>query len=199
MLASAVLQADGIAISSDGLIWTKGVGAFGEGWGATGTGINVREGETLYVKFYSSDKTNIALRYAEHGRDWDSWRTTGPAIQLGAGDGSGNPIILRISHIGTPRSTVMWTNGKGSSGRWTAFTSVGAYDLGLHPGKLWTVPPINVTKATESRSFWGDFFGWFKPDNPAATTIHSVPDGGATAALLALALLALAGVHRTLK
>jgi hypothetical protein len=196
-LLTGSVRADGIALSTDGLIWTKGVGAFGDGWGNTGTGISVREGETLYIKFYSSTRTNIALCYAEHGRDWDSWKTTGPAVDAGAGDSLERPIVLRISKIGTPSSAVMWMNGNRTSGMWSAFTETGAYDLGLRPGEMWTVPPINVTKAPPSHSFWADLFGWLKSDTPEPTNaIHSVPDGGASVALLTLALLVLAAVRR---
>jgi hypothetical protein len=94
----------------------------------------------------------------------------------------------------------MWMNAKGASGKWSAFNDVGAYDLGLYPGATWSVPPINVTKAPPSRSFWAEFMGWLNSPEPSGSgSSHSVPDHGATATLLATALLGLVILRRKLK
>jgi hypothetical protein len=192
----SLLRADGIALSTNGLTWAKGVGAYGVGWGNTGTGITVRRGGTLYIKYHSGVE-GAALYYTEHGRKWDGWRTMGPVIADGIGSHPNEPVILKISDAGTPGSTVAWINGVGKSGIWSGLTSPGPYDLALHGDAQWTLPPIVVKEAAKPLSFWSNPIGWTNPSPPAPTNpVHAVPDGGWAAVLFAFAVLILAGVHR---
>jgi hypothetical protein len=190
------MRADGIALSTDGLIWTKGVGAYGEGWGDAGTGVSVQQGGTLYIKYYS-DVENVSLLIADHGRSWSGqWNAVGPVIAAGAGQHANEPIIIRISHVGTEKSSVAWTNGRGKSGIWRGISRPGPYDLALHVDAKWTLPPIVVNETPPRPSFWSALFGSPNtPPNPGSQ-LHSVPDNGATAILFLVGLLSLAVVRR---
>src|SRR5688500_18249461 len=143
-LAAAGLRADGIAVSTDGLVWTKGAGGYGDGWN-TGTGVSIRQGGTLYIKYYSDEGEN-ALSFSEHGRKPEgAWRAIGPVLSDGLGAHTQDPIILRISDVGTSKSTVAWINGNGKSGVWSGPQAPGPYDLALHSEARWTLPPIVIT------------------------------------------------------
>ena len=192
ILAGAPLRADGITLSTDGLTWSKGVGGYGNAWGDAGTGITVRKGETIYIKYYREGRDSQSLYYADHGRGAGGWKTIGPVLSGDVGDGPSNPVILRISKVGTPGSTVAWMNGRGKSGIWSALPAPGPYDLAVHENSRWTLPPITITE--QPPSIWRNFMGWLKSDAPASSAAipSSVPDGGNTAALLSLALLSLA-------
>jgi hypothetical protein len=185
-------------VSKDGLIWSKGVGAYGEGWNYTGTGIVARVGETIYVKYFASTPDS-ALHFADHGRKWGEWRAMGPALIDNIGISPLEPVILRISNVGTPGSTVAWINGPGKSGIWSGLLAPGPYDLALHAGARWSLPPIVVTDAPKPQSFWSRLAGFFKPDPPrpgGGDEIRTVPDNGVTAVLLACAWFALVLGHR---
>lgn len=161
-----------------------------------GSGIIVRQGGTLYIKYYSG-AGDAALNYADHGRKVDGWHSFGPVLADGVGLDINEPVILRISNIGTPESTVAWVNGKGPSGIWSGPTKPGPYDLALHGGAKWTSPPLVITDASKKPSFWARLLGAPEtaPTTPQDSFVY-VPDGGATATLLALALLSLAVVRR---
>jgi hypothetical protein len=200
LLAATLARRDGIALSNDGLIWTKGAGGYGDGWRYTGQGISVRAGETVYIKYYATT-ANAALYFTEHGRKWGGWLTMGPQLIDGIGRSSLEPVVLRISKIGTPECTIAWVNGRGKSGIWSGMIAPGPYDLALHGEARWTLPPIVVSEAPKRQSFWAKLGGLFSPDPPptgggGGGGTHSVPDGGATAGLLAFALLTLALVRR---
>ena len=172
------------------------MGSYGSGWGVTGTSVNVRQGGTLYIKYYS-DAPDAALCYADHGRDSGGWRAIGPALANGIGSHPNEPVILRITDVGTAKSTVAWINGPGKSGIWSGLPAPGPYDLALHNEARWTLPPIVVTEAPKPPSFWSSVLGWLNPPTPAPTgNLHSVPDGGTTALLLVFALLGVAIARR---
>jgi hypothetical protein len=181
------------------LIWTKGAGSYGDGWNYTGQGITVRAGETLYIKYYAS-APNAALYFTEHGRKWGGWLTIGPELNDEVGSSPLEPVILRISHIGTPSSTVTWINGRGKSGIWSGLIAPGPYDLALHGEAQWMRPPIVISEAPKRQSFWSKLGELFSPDSPPDSGggggNHSVPDTGETAVLFAVTLLAMAGVRR---
>lgn len=187
------------------MVWNHGAGDYGDGWGASGKGVTVRQGDTVYIKYYA-DSTGGALAYAEHGRSWGWWRTAGPAIEAAVGCGSSHPVILKISNIGTPSSTASWVNGSGQSGLWSAFTAPGPYDLGLGEDAQWTNPPLVVRE----RSLLERLFGPFGSGNGAGggsdkaasfsdATVHAVPDQGSTLALAAVALLTIAWARRKIR
>lgn len=183
-------------MSTDGLIWTKGVGSYGEGWGNAGSGIRVRQGDTLYIKYHSNVE-DAALCYADHGRKAGGWRAIGPTLADGIGRHSNEPVILKISDVGTPKSTVAWVSGPGKSGIWSGLVAPGPYDLALHDGARWTLPPIVVSELPKRGSFWASLAGWLNPETPAPTEpIHSVPEEGLSVILLAFACLSLAAVRR---
>jgi hypothetical protein len=195
-VATSTLRADGIALSTDGLIWTKGVGGYGESWGNAGTGVSVQQGATVYIKYYS-DVESVTLTFANHGRSSDgAWYPIGPAIAAGLGQHRNEPIILKISDIGTSKSSVSWINGRRRSGIWPGIPSPGPYDLALHVDAKWTLPPIVVNEAPRQPSFWASLFGPPNTSVRAANEYYSVPDTGATAILFAMALLSLSLVHR---
>ena len=199
MLAATLARADGIALSNDGLIWTKGAGSYGDGWNYTGKGITVRTGEALYIKYYA-DAPNAALYFTEHGRKWGGWLTMGPELIDGIGSSPDKPIILRISNIGKPGCTVAWVNSRDRSGIWSGPIAPGPYDLALHGEARWTLPPIVVSDAPKPQSFWAKLGAWFESDPTHADGggdgIRSVPDRGSTAVLLAMALLVMGAVGR---
>lgn len=190
------LRADGIALSTDGLVWAKGAGSYGNDWGVAGTGITIRQGGTLYIKYYSS-REEAALSFADHGRKWGEWRVIGPVLTDNLAIHPNAPVVLRISDIGTPKSRVAWVNGRGRSGIWSGLSAPGAYDLALHEAAKWTLPPIVVT-AVPKPTFWSNFL---REPEPIQTTrsarIQSVPEDGFSAGLFVLALLSLAIAHRT--
>jgi hypothetical protein len=189
------LRADGIALSTNGLIWTKGVGAYGAGWGDAGTGISVQQGGTLYIKYYS-DTEDVALLIADHGRSWTGqWNAIGPVITPGIGQHANEPVILKISNVGTDKSSVAWVNGR-KSGIWRGIPRPGPYDLALHADAKWTVPPIVVNEAPRRPSFWATLFGTPNTPQSPGGQLHSVPDGGTTAILLLIGLLSLSIVRR---
>ena len=180
------------------MIWTKGAGSYGEGWNYTGQGITIRAGETLYIKYYSTTP-NSALYVTEHGRKWGGWPTMGPELTDGIGSSPLEPIVLRVSKIGTPGCTVAWINGPGNPGIWSGPRAPGPYDLALHGEARWMRPPIVVSDAPKHQSFWSMLGGLFAPDSPptgGGGGNHSVPERGATAVLFGIALLALAGARR---
>lgn len=186
------------------MIWNHGAGDYGEGWGASGKGVTVRQGDTVYIKYYA-DTAGGALAYAEHGRTWGWWRTAGPAIEAKVGCGSSNPVILRISNIGTPSSTASWVNGTGTSGLWSAFTAPGPYDLGLAEDAQWTNPPLVVRERSLFERLFGPLSsgsaggGGDKTSNFSEPTIHDVPEQGGTLALFGAALISLAWLRRKLR
>jgi hypothetical protein len=191
-LGGTSARADGIAVSTDGLIWTKGAGAYGDAWEVASMGISVRAGGTLYIKYYS-DVSDATLCYTEHGRKAGAWRTVGPVLANGVGALPSEPVILKISDVGTSKSTVAWINGRGKSGLWPGLRAPGPYDLALHDGAKWTAPPIVVVEAPKRPSFWTRLFS--TPDEMpkrSSEAIFSVPDEGITAVLFAFALLILA-------
>ena len=199
MLLATSLRADGIALSTDGLIWTKGVGGFGEGWNYSGRGISVRQGETVYVKYYS-DQPEASLYFTEHGRKWGEWRSVGPALTPDFGQTILDPVILKISNVGTPNCTIAWVNGRGTSGIWSGLPAPGPYDLALHGEARWTLPPIVVTEAPKPPGFWASLLNWFNTPSPGPSNgVYSVPDNGLTAGLLAFALLSLRALHRRMR
>lgn len=195
-MAVATVRAEGIAVSTDGLIWTKGAGGYGEGWSNSGRGVSVRQGETIYIKFYSATPGTM-LHFTEHGRRWGGWRTLGPALTDGIGDSHDFPVILRISKAGTPESTVAWVNGRGTSGIWSGLQAPGPYDLGLHSEARWTQPPIVVHPEQKPPSLWARLLDWLNPPAEPAAGIASVPDEGLSAGLLALSLTLLLAIRRT--
>ena len=172
------------------------MGGYGEGWGDAGTGLSVRQGGTVYIKYYSG-KGDAALHYADHGRKIGGWHATGPMLADGVGLDVNEPVILKISGIGTSESVVTWVNGRRTSGLWSGITRPGPYDLALHDRAKWTSPPLVITEAPKRSSFWARVLGLppSGPTNPS-DAIFSVPDSGATAALFALALLSLAIARR---
>jgi hypothetical protein len=177
------------------MIWANGAGSYGAGWGKAGRGVTVRQGGTLYVKYYSG-VDDARLSFAEHGAKAVKWRAIGPVLAGGIGNHPGEPVVVKFSNVGTRDSTVVWTNGRGTSGRWSGLPAPGAYDLALHAGAQWTLPPIYVTQDSKP-SFWSTFVALFRSDRPAATgPTYAVPETGGTAWLLGAALLALAIVKR---
>lgn len=195
-LAGPLLRADGISLSLDGHVWTAGVGDYGNGWTDAGGGISVRQGGTLYIKYYSGTGEG-ALNYADHGRRISGWHAIGPVLAEGVGLDVNEPVILKISEIGTSGSTVTWVNARGKSGIWSGLPKPGPYDLALHEGAKWSSPPVVVTEAPKRSSFWARVLGT-SPSSPTKPRdpIVSVPDGGATATLFALALLSLVFARR---
>jgi len=195
-VATSTLRADGIALSTDGLIWTKGVGGYGAGWGNAGNGLSVQQGGTVYIKYYS-DAESVTLTFADHGRSSDgAWHSIGPALAAGVGQHPSEPIVLKISDVGTNKSSVAWINGRGKSGIWPGIPKPGPYDLALHLDAKWTLPPIVVYEAPRRPSFWSSLFGTQNTPPRSAEQFHSVPDSGATAILFAIALLSLSWAHR---
>ena len=194
-MAVTTVRAEGIAVSTDGLIWTKGVGGYGEGWNYSGRGVSVRQGETIYIKFYSATP-GVVLHYTEHGRRWGGWRTMGPALTDGIGDSHDFPVILRIAKAGTPESTVAWVNGRGTSGIWSGLSAPGTFDLALHGEAKWTLPPIVVNPEQNPPLFWARLLEWLNPPAGPADGFVSVPDEGLSAGLLALSLALLLGARR---
>ena len=55
------------------------MGGYGEGWGDAGRGISVREGGTLYIKYFSGEG-DASLHYADHGRKIGGWHGVGPML-----------------------------------------------------------------------------------------------------------------------
>ena len=183
-------------MSTDGLIWTKGVGSYGQGWGNTGTGVTVRAGGTIYIKYYS-EVEDVTLGYADHGRKSDGWRSVGPVLEDRIGTLPNEPVILRITDAGTRKCTIAWINARGKSGLWNGPQAPGPYDLALHDGATWTVPPLVIQEVPNRPSFWAGIFGGRDvAPPPRSNLIVSVPDGGATAVLFAFALLSLALLRR---
>lgn len=156
----------------------------------------MRQGETIYIKYYT-DAADAVLCYADHGRKSDGWRAIGPALLGSVGTHPNEPVILKITNVGTPKSTVAWINGHGKSGIWSGLPAPGPYDLALHDEARWTLPPIVITEAPKS-SLWSNLMGWLNtPTPPAPTgTTYSVPDGGITALLFVLALASMAVARR---
>lgn len=179
------------------MVWTNGAGSYGSGWASSGAGLSVPEGGTLYIK-YHSDAAGAGLYYAEHGRRWGEWRTMGPAPASGVGTHPNEPVILKISNIGTAGSTAAWVNGPGKSGIWSGLPTPGPYDLGLHADARWTLPPVVVTAAPQPPSFWANLRGWLTEEPPPPTdVIYPVPDSGHPILLSTLALIVLAMLQRT--
>jgi hypothetical protein len=195
-LAGALLRADGISLSLDGFIWTAGAGGYGDGWGNANPGISIRQGGTLYIKYFSG-AGDAGLSYADHGRKIGGWHAIGPMLADGVGWDINEPVILKITKIGTPESRMTWVNPLGKSGSWSGLSKPGPYDLALYEGAKWTSPPLVVTDAPKRSSFWARVLGLpeSSPTKPGDGTF-SVPDGGVTATLLAVALLSLALVRR---
>lgn len=191
----AEARAEGIAVSTDGLIWTHGAGAYGKGWNYAGQGVSVRQGDTVYIRYFSPNP-GVALHFTEHGRRWGGWPTMGPALVESVGLTHDFPVILRISKIGTPESLVTWINGIGPPGQWSAMTAPGPYDLALHGEAKWTLPPIVVKEATKPHGFWAQLVSWLSPPSEPSDGIASVPDTGLTAGLLAFSLTLLLVVRR---
>lgn len=181
------MRAEGIAVSTDGLIWAKGAGGYGKGWNYTGRGVSVRQGETIYIKFYSATP-GVALHYTEHGRRWGGWRTMGPVLTGEITSSHDLPVILRISKVGTPESTVAWVNSRGTSGIWTGLPAPGPYDLALHGEAKWTLPPIVVNQEVKPHGFWAALLNWLNPPSETPDDAVAVPDTGRSAGLLALSL-----------
>jgi hypothetical protein len=152
VFAGANLRANGIAVSTDGTNWTDGVGGYGSAWGASGASVSVAQGGTLYIKYYS-DAGDVALHVANHGRKWGGWRTIGPVLAHCIGAHPNEPVILKISDIGTSKSTAAWVNGRGKPGVWNGLPAPGSYDLALNGEAQWTRPPIVVTEAQRT-AFW---------------------------------------------
>jgi hypothetical protein len=168
------------------------VGGYGDGWGNTGASVSVRQGGTLYIKYYAA-ANDAMLCYADHGRASGGWHAIGPALADGIGEHAGAPVILKISDAGTAKSAIAWVNGRGKSGIWPGLPAPGPYDLALHDGARWTVPPIVVTEVPKPPSFWSSVVEWLRSDAPApASVAHSVPDAGASFVLFAIALVVLA-------
>jgi hypothetical protein len=177
------------------MVWTKGAGSYGDRWGYSGKGISVRQGGTIYIKFYS-DVAGAGLYFAEHGRRWGEWHMVGPVLTHGVGSHPNEPVILRISDVGTAGSTVAWVNARDKSGIWSGLPAPGPYDLALHANARWTLPPIMVTEAPR-RSFWSGLLVRQPAEPPPPPdAVHFVPDGGQSIALSALAVLFLAFLHR---
>lgn len=195
VVAVTAVRAEGIAISTDGLIWAKGAGGYGKGWNYTGRGVSVRQGETIYIKFYSATP-GVALHYTEHGRRWGGWRTMGPALTGEITSSHDLPVILRISKVGTPESTVAWVNGRGTSGIWSGLPAPGPYDLALHGEAKWTLPPIVVNQEVKPPGFWAALLNWLNPPAETPDDAVAVPDTGLSAGLLALSLTLLIVMRR---
>lgn len=189
------MRAEGIAVSTDGLIWTQGAGEYGKGWSHTGQGVSVRQGETIYIRFFSN-MPGTSLHVTEHGRRWGGWRTLGPAVTEEIGSSRDFPIIIRLSKVGTPESTVAWLNGRGTSGIWSGLVAPGPYDLALHGEARWTLPPIIVNPEVKPTGFWAALLNWLKPAEEPPEQSFAVPDSGATAGLLALSLALLLAAAR---
>lgn len=195
VVAVTAVRAEGIAVSTDGLLWTKGAGSYGKGWNHTGRSVSVRQGETIYIKFYSATP-GVVLHCTEHGRRWGGWRTMGPVLTDEITASHDLPIILRISKAGTPESTVTWLNGRDASGTWRGLPAPGPYDLALHDGAKWTLPPIVVTQDTKPPGFWAALLKWLNPPAEAPDDAVAVPDLGLSAGLLALSLTLLIAAQR---
>lgn len=195
VVAAAAVQAEGIAVSTDGLTWIKGAGGYGKGWSYTGRGVSIRQGETLYIKFYSPTQ-GVVLHYTEHGRRWGGWPTMGPVLTADVTASLDLPIILRISKAGTPESTVAWLNGQDTSGTWRGLPAPGPYDLALHGEARWTLPPIVVNQEVKPPGFWAAFVNWLNPSAETPDDVVAVPDLGLSAGLLALSLTLLIVVRR---
>jgi FtsP/CotA-like multicopper oxidase with cupredoxin domain len=195
LAASAEARAEGIAVSTDGLVWTQGAGAYGKGWNYAGQGVSVRQGDTVYVRYFSPNP-GVALHFTEHGRRWGGWPTMGPQLIDNIGLTHDFPVVLRISKIGTPECTITWLNGRGTSGLWSGMTTPGPYDLALHGEAKWTLPPIVVNEAPKPRGFWAQLASWLNPPSEPTDGIVSVPDNGLTAGLLAFSLTLLLMVRR---
>ena len=150
----------------------------------------------MYIRYYSG-AGDAGLNYANHGRKIGGWYALGPMLGDGVGLDINEPVILKITKIGTSESRATWVNPMGKSGSWSGISKPGPYDLALHDGAKWTSPPLVITDAPKRTSFWARVLGLpeSSPNQPR-DTIVSVPDGGATATLLALALLSLAIVRR---
>ena len=125
------------------------MGGYGEGWGYAGASVRVPQGSTLYIKYYS-DTGDTALHYANAGRKWGTWRTMGPVLGRNIGAHPSDPVILKITDVGTSNSLVTWANGRGKCGTWCGLLTTGAYDLGLDSKTRWTRPPIIVTETPKS-------------------------------------------------
>lgn len=173
------------------------MGGYGNGWNGSGSGIRVRQGQTIYVKFYSETGQNISLCFAEHGRGEGHWNSVGPEATDQIGNTATNPIILRITHAGTRQSMVTWTNGPGKSGGWAGPSAPGAYDLALDQHRKWTLPPIVVSEEKQP-SFWQRFFGSPTPQTPSTGGVHAVSDAVQPLALLAGVLVLLGLLKRRL-
>ena len=188
------MRADGIALSTDGLIWTKGVGVYGDAWGEAGTGISVRAGSTVYIKFYTHSRENPGLFYADHGRREPNWTRKGPELPEDQDHSAGTPVILRITDVGTRKSTIAWINSPQRTGIWAGIKQPGSYDLALHYDAQWTLPPLTVTEDTKP-GFWGNLAAWWNADQPAPNnSVVSVPDQGSSLYLFGFALAMLAAV-----
>jgi hypothetical protein len=184
-------------LSPDGIVWLPGAGGYGRGWGDVGKGVSVETGATLYIRYYADGGENVSLRYAAHGADWGSWQTIGPALTRTVGNSATNPIILKLSDLGTPRSTITWVNG---SGTWHGFNTLGAYDFALRADARWTLPPISITNGSSS-SWWRALWRGMRSDaNTApASPNAAVPDSGASGVLLVIAVIGAAVAWRCVK
>jgi hypothetical protein len=107
--------------------------------------VRVHQGATLYIKYYS-DAGDAALHYTTAGRKWGAWRTMGPVLAHNIGTHPNDPVILKITEVGTSNSTVTWANGRGKCGTWSGLLTTGPYDLAIDYKTRWTRPPIIVTE-----------------------------------------------------
>lgn len=196
-LASVTALADGIALSADGRRWVAGAGGYGDGWGGVGECLSVPIGSTIYIKYYSASKAGNSFSYAAHGSEWGGWRKTGPVLADGVGNGSANPVILRVDNIGTPKSITTWING---SGTWGGIPFPGAYDFGLDHQALWTLPPL-VIRPGGPLPWWAAFWSPSRlgQTNQNLPEGESVPDSGGTAVLFGCALATAALLWRVLR
>jgi hypothetical protein len=195
VLTALSLRADGIAVSTDGLVWTNGAGNYGRSWDQAGIGVSVPQGGTFYVK-YNSPVSGASLHFADHGRKTGVWNPVGPRLAGGIGAHPGEPVMLKISAAGTPACSVTWMNGRESSGIWSGPPAPGPYDLALHDGAQWIGPAIVVTDAPRKPGFWSSLFGPRRPTRPDDNRIVTVPDIGSSTVLFLMMLFTLAFLRR---
>jgi hypothetical protein len=200
------LHADGIALSADGLRWSSGVGAYGTTGAPPPLGLEVAQGGTIYIRYFTEGTAHITLTYSRLHLDSTKASPIGPATSQNLGDDSSRPVVLRITDIGTPKSRVQRIGGGSPAENWGSFLLPGMYNLHLGDRLNWLNGPLVITEKPKAPTLWAQLIDWLGlgvADTKAAPRYAAAPspvaDAGGTATLLAIGAVGLAWAHARLR
>lgn len=205
LLLPAGLHADGIALSTDGLRWTFGIGAYGTTGLPAPRGMEVAQGGTLYIKYFSERTPDVTLKYSRLQETATKASPIGPPTGEHFGSDPSRPIELRITDIGTPKAAVRRISGVNQAENWGGFFHPGIYNLHLADRLDWLHGPLVITEKAKPPTILSRVLGWLglgdessvaeAPSLDSGSAVANVPDAGAPAVLLGLAVIFLAMVR----